>query len=240
MAAAFEIGDPDHPRGHALLYFRTTGGEVLATYVVVLPIAINPAKYIPPAFAARMPQAQEVSATALPPIPETIESVAAVRQLAERRSDDMLDGGVVESDPERLMLATHEAAQEYAERYQRAAASSPPEPVAPAAPPDEEELRFMLMTERERIGELAKLTGQLRYAIEGNDERLRRETLATMEKLRAQLPEKYRIGEFLDAAQRPGDAGRRLAELYVERCYKLSGEEYESLPDIDRQIDALQ
>ena len=67
MAARFELGDPEHPRGHALVYFRVSGGgdELLATYIVVLPIAINPAKYIPPAFAARMPAAvQSVDATA--------------------------------------------------------------------------------------------------------------------------------------------------------------------------------
>src|SRR5581483_9326116 len=107
MAARFELGDPDRPKGHALLYFQSADGrgEILATYIVVLPIAINPAKYIPPVFAGRMPPAASVSATALPPIPETMESIAAVRRLAEFRGDDLLDGGVVEPEPERLMLA---------------------------------------------------------------------------------------------------------------------------------------
>ena len=41
MAANFDIGDPQRPRGHALVYFRKSGGELLATYVVVLPIAFN-------------------------------------------------------------------------------------------------------------------------------------------------------------------------------------------------------
>src|SRR5215213_7268309 len=102
MAARFELGDPEHPRGHALVYFRVSGGgdELLATYVVVLPIAINPAKYIPPASAG---------------------DLAALRRLAEHRGDDLLDGGVVESDPERLMVATHEASRDYAARYETAA-----------------------------------------------------------------------------------------------------------------------
>src|SRR5919197_4108767 len=72
MAVRFELGDPAHPRGHALLFFRNASdqAEILATYVIVLPIAINPAKYIPPAFAARMQQqVSAVAATALPPIP---------------------------------------------------------------------------------------------------------------------------------------------------------------------------
>lgn len=245
MAARFELGDQDRPRGHALLYFTTTGGGgVLATYVVVLPIAINPAKYIPPAFAAQMPpQLSEVAATALPPIPEAMESLAEVRRLAEARNDDLLDGGVVEMDPERLMMATHEIAQEYASRYKAMVDSLPsPAEAAPTGPAelDEDELRWVLMDEKARIGELAKLTGQLRYAVDGGDEYLLRNTKEQIDKLRQHLPEKYRIPEFLEAATRPGDLGRRLAELYIDRCYKLSNEEYETLSKLDAQIKALE
>src|SRR5439155_13190818 len=107
-------------------------------------------------------------------------------------------------------------------------------------PPDEDALRWMLMTDKERIGELAKLTGQLRYAMEGGDERLRQATIAQMERLQALLPEKYRIGEFLGAVQQTGEKGRRLAELYIDRCYKLSNEEYEGLRDLDRQLPELE
>ena len=242
MAARFEMGDPDRPRGHALLYFRTTGpDQVLATYVVVLPIAINPAKYIPPAFAARVPQeVATVTATALPPIPEVMDSLESVRRLAELRGDDLLDGGLVDGEPERLMLATHEVSQEYAGKYQQAVEQAgreaPPEPEAA----DEDLLRWMFMTEKERIGELAKLTGQLRYAVDGGDTHLMGATATQIEKLKTQLPEKYRIGDFLAAARRPGEPGRRLAELYIERCYKLGNEEYEALADLDRRIEELE
>lgn len=246
MAARFERGEPDRPKGHALLYFRNAANqdEILATYIVVLPIAINPAKYVPPAFAARMQQQiASVAATALPPIPEAVESLAFVRRLAEYRDDDVLDGGVIEPDPERLMLVTHETAQEYAGRYQQVVGSLPrdaPSGQRETAAPDEDTLRWMFMSEKERIGELAKLTGQLRYAVDGGDDHLTRSTVAQMEKLRHQLPEKYRISDFVAAAQRPGAVGRRLAELYIERCYKLSNEEYETLAMIDRQIDDIQ
>lgn len=242
MAVRFESGDPDRPRGHALLYYRTTDDTILGTYVVVLPIAINPAKYIPPAFAARIAEASTVAATALPPIPEQMESVELVKRLAELRGDDLLDGGVVTPDPERLMLQTHEIANEYAERYKRMVDALPSlsQPVEPPEPPDEDELRWVLMGEKERIGELAKLTGQLRYAVDGGDEHLRRATVEKMERLRRHLPEKYRIGEFLTGAQRPGEAGRRLAELYIDRCYKLGNEQYETLADLDREIAELE
>lgn len=243
MAARFELGDPDHPRGHALLYFRNAADqdETLATYVVVLPIAINPAKYIPPAFAASVPQqVSAVSATALPPIPEVLP-LAEVRRLAEFRGDDLLDGGVIGAEPERLMIATHETSQDYAARYEQAIAAEPAasEPAATEGTADEESIRWLLMSEMERVGELAKLTGQLRYAVDGADERLVRDTRGQIEKLARYLPEKYRIDEFLEAASRPGVTGGRLAALYVDRCYKLGSEQYEALSELDREIEAL-
>jgi hypothetical protein len=262
VAVRFERGDPDRPRGHALLFFRTTDDQVLATYVVVLPIAINPAKYIPPAFAGQLghlPQAMAtVAATALPPIPERVgeegqsaeHALEGVRRLADVRGDDLLDGGVVMPDPERLLMATHEIANQYATDYQRMVEQLPraaaPVPDhgggtgADSGPGSEDDLRWALLDERERIGELAKLTGQLRYAVDGGDQHLLRATVETMERLRRHLPEKYRIGEFLAAAQRPGDAGRRLAELYIDRCYKLSNEQYETLADLDHEIAELE
>lgn len=239
MAVRFERGDADRPRGHALLYYRSTDGQILATYVVVLPIAINPAKYIPPAFAQRISEHATVAATALPPIPEAMESLEAVQRLADLRGDDLLDGGVVSPEPERLMMQTHEIANEYAERY-KAMAEAQPAPAEPLEAPDEDELRWVLLDERGRIGELAKLTGQLRYAVDGADTHQLTATVRQMERLARQLPEKFRIDEFLRAAQRPGHTGRRLAELYIDRCYKLSNEQYETLADIDQEIAALE
>jgi len=239
VAVRFERGDADRPRGHALLYYRSTDGQILATYVVVLPIAINPAKYIPPAFAQRISEQATVAATALPPIPEAMESLEAVQRLADLRGDDLLDGGVVNPEPERLMMQTHEIANEYAERY-KAMAEAQPAPAEPLEGPDEDELRWVLLDERGRIGELAKLTGQLRYAVDGSDTHQLSATVRQMERLARHLPEKFRVDEFLRAAQRPGDTGRRLAELYIDRCYKLSNEQYETLSDIDQEIASLE
>ena len=64
--------------------------------------------------------------------------------------------------------------------------------------------------------------------------------MAQVQKLHRFLPEKYRVDEFLAAAQRPGETGRRLAELYIDRCYKLSNEAYETLAQLDREIEALE
>jgi len=247
MALTFEFGDPDRPRGHALLYFHSAAGRrVLATYLLVPPVHFDPARYIPPIFAPRLAaHPGTVAAFAWPPIPEPVESVAWVRAQARARGDDLLYGGTVAADdPERLLVATHEVLEEYARRCTAALAEAVEAEPAPASEPaltpeDEEALRYLLLAEKERLGELARLTGQLRYALEGGDRHLAAETLHRMGLLGRHLPAKYRIPEFLAAAQLPGDRGRRLAELYLERCYKLCDEEYEALPALDREIEAL-
>jgi hypothetical protein len=54
------------------------------------------------------------------------------------------------------------------------------------------------------------------------------------------LAEKYRSTELMAAAFEPGERGARLAELYLERGYKLLDEEYADIPRIERAIRELQ
>ena len=54
------------------------------------------------------------------------------------------------------------------------------------------------------------------------------------------LAEKYRSTELMAAAIEPGERGARLAELYLERGYKLLDEEYADIPRIERAIRELQ
>lgn len=244
MSVRYELGDTEAPRGHALVYFRARpDDQILATYLIVLPVPINLNKYIPPALAPRLAAQAEaadtVSITALPPIPEQAGSLAELRRLAAHRGDDLLDAGTIDaSDPERLMYATHEVAQEYGRAYKAAADRAAPL-AEPQAAPDEETLRILLMSEKERLSELVKHTGQLRYAVDGNDATMVRETVALIEKIAQRLPPKYRMAELLEAAQLPGARGRRLAELYIDRCFKLADEAYESLAPLEDEIASL-
>ena len=52
----FRVGDPDRPRGHALLFFRDADDPDIAwaTYLVVAPIQMDLGKYIPAAFATQL------------------------------------------------------------------------------------------------------------------------------------------------------------------------------------------
>jgi hypothetical protein len=105
---------------------------------------------------------------------------------------------------------------------------------------DVDELLLQVMPDREKVGRLARLTGTLRYAIDGGDKRLIDETVADMERVGRHLTEKYRPGELIAAARSPSPNASQLAQLFLERCYRLIEEDYAALADIDRRIDALQ
>jgi hypothetical protein len=46
--------------------------------------------------------------------------------------------------------------------------------------------------------------------------------------------------ELIQAARRPDSQGARLAQLYVERGYKLASSDEESVPALDAEIEALE
>jgi hypothetical protein len=245
MAIDFERGDPSNPRGHALLYFisETDQSQVYATYLIVPPINIELAKYMPPMFASKvsMTDVENVSSIPLPPVPEKVDSVAYLQALAESRGDDLVHGGTVdESEVERMLYRTSEAAQDYLRLYNGRPAL--PEPVQELAGESEEnvsEVFYSVMSDKDKLSELAKFTGSLRYAIEGNDSSQAEEVLKEMEGLSKHLGVKYRVDELIKAAQTPGVVGSKLSQLYTERCYKLCEEDYLAVAELEDEINRL-
>jgi hypothetical protein len=243
----FERGEPSAPRGHAIVFFRARHDPdvVLASYVVVPPVTIELSKYLPPMFAGHMPASDlRGSAIPLPPLPERVESLSLLRRLAEARHDDLVDGGSLDpSNLEEQLRAVVEAAQRYTVLYQRFIADLPesaPEPAPSVALPDVDDLLVSLLSEREKLGELARLTGKLRYAVEGSDRTLAAETIGEMERIARHLPAKYRLDAFIKAAQIPGQRGQRLSQLYLERSYRLCDENYEGIEEIEMEIRLLE
>ena len=71
MDISFEKGDPQRPKGHALAYFRTHSepDKVYATYIIVLPLSVDFAKYVPPFLTSHLANMTlgDLSAFSLPP-----------------------------------------------------------------------------------------------------------------------------------------------------------------------------
>ena len=247
MTLDFHNGDPDNPAGHALLFFTNTedSGSIYATYLVVPPIKIELAKYMPPMFASNvsLSDVQSVSAIPLPPVPERVENISYLEALAASRDDDLINGGSVNaSDVERMLLTTSEAAQDYLRLYN----SRPPipDPVAELESPSSEggvdDFLIPLMSDKDKLGELSRLTGSMRYAIEGNDQTSADQLRSQMENLGRHLGEKFRIQELIKAALTPGILASRLSALYTERCYRLCEEDYLEVARIEGEIERLQ
>src|SRR6266568_1309185 len=129
----YERGDPRRPVGHALLYF-TTGSpdEVQATYIVVPPIMIDFAKYVPPLLASSLGSAGLLAQTTFLPVPPAPEplSLAELRRMAAIRGDDVLVAGSAGAwDTASLMVRVAELGDAYATAYREGIARVPePEP----------------------------------------------------------------------------------------------------------------
>jgi hypothetical protein len=241
----FERGDAYHPAGHAFLYFGN-GEDVTATYIVVGPIAFDVGKYIPPLLASSLGSMGLPSQTAffpIPPVPETLK-LSELRRMADWRGDDILvDPFTSASDPATLMTRVAEIGDAYATAYKdgwERAASSQPVQSAGGESTEGLALLYSVLPERERIAEIARRLGTLRYAVEVRDTALVESTCAEMRAIGAYLPANYRIKELIDAAQRPDTEGARLAQLYVERSYKLSAADEEGVPALDAEIESLE
>ena len=225
--------------------------EVWATYLVVAPIKMDLGKYIPAAFASQLAgqlAASTPSAYPLPPVPEKFEAgLAALERLADLRSDDLLDGGTLRmSDPLYALQPVADIGAQYAERCASYIASAPLEerssgPVGGGASAvDVDDLLLQVMPDRDKIGRLARLAGTLRYAVEGGDLRLVDETVNEMQRVARHLADKYRPEELITAARSTQPRGAQLAELYLERCYRLVDEDYAAIAELETKIDALQ
>ncbi len=244
MMLNFERGSQAKPKGHAIAYLRSAANqdEVYATYLIVPPIAIDLTKYMPPMFAGKfsLAEMETVSAIPLPPVPEKVPGLAYLQQLAESREDDIIALGVSDaSDPQAMLGVTTEAAQEYLRSYQAYIGLQPKalEEKPPGGQDDSvQDVLFSLMGDRDKLSEVAKLLGKLRYAVDSKDASMTADTTTEVEAVAKHLPAKYHPEAAIAAAKRPGEKGRKLLELHLNRCYKLCDEDYRAVEALEAQI----
>lgn len=256
MTIHFLRGDAQAPKGHAIFIARSSADPraVLATYCVVPPTPLSLAKYLPSFLASQLSPEDLQDATNVPvmPIPPMLEEGSTLdhlQLLAERRDDDLIDLGTINprDDNARMQLVA-QGCQEYGQFYvnytstfpRQSFIESPQEEMVPLDDLDTDELLLQTMSEGQRLAELGKLVGVARYAIEGHDTTLLQDTRKRMTGIARLMPEKYRATDLISAASDTSERGSRLAQLYLERGYKLLNEEYADIPDIERTIRELQ
>lgn len=273
MELTFERGDPQHPKGHALLYFRvsTEPDRVYATYIVTLPVKSDLTKYVPPFLASHLGSLplSDFSAFAMPPVPEPLESYDELERMSRLRDDDLIYGDSMFSyDLPRMMEAVTDAVQTYTQLYTNQTGgivSIGPEtpvtaddpnlegsgsiPLGGRTPANDEsedtsydvnEVLFGLMSERDKLGELSRLLGKLRFAVEGNDSQESEDVAAEISTLGRHLPENFQVPSLLAVAKETTQQASRLAQLYLDRCFRLSDGDASSAADLDQQIRSLE
>jgi hypothetical protein len=248
MDIIFDSGSKERPRGHALLYFRSSADpeEVWITYMVVLPISVDVSKYVPPFLINQVGElaGTDLQAFAFPPAPERLGSYSILTELAATRDDDILFAGTLNpSDVPSAMMSVNDAVQQYADIYTRVMGVHEQEPEEDT---DEDtglgvsDVLYALMSETDRLGELTKLVGRLRFATEGSDAGLIAEAEAEIQLLAGHLPDNHGITRLIQAVKSSDEHDAELADLYLRRCYHLVQEEYGKLGQLDEQILALE
>ncbi|MCL0032096.1 hypothetical protein M1N14_01450 [Dehalococcoidia bacterium] len=241
----FEIGNEISPKGHALVYFRDRNDvdSIFATYIIVLPISVDVSKYIPPMFASQMQgmSTQDLNGFAFPPMPEKVDNIESIRRLAEIRGDDLIDGGTGNlTDPMESMNTVNELQQEYVKLWENSRETQNDEHVLDSV----KDVIYEFMGEPDKLSELAKLVGKLRFASEGHEGFYNRSMIEEVESeilsLARYLPANYKIESLIQSTKLESDSGSVLAQLYLERCYKLYEEDYIELQKIEDKIKSFE
>lgn len=248
----------------------TEPDRVYGTYIITLPITADLTKYVPPFLAAHLGSGgsgplANFSAFAMPPMSELVEGgYDHLVRLANRRDDDLVYGGNMFSyDLARMMESVAQAVQEYFDACSRAdpGAGALSVPADDAARPEafssplsgEEdspeadtgglgvnEVLWSFMSQGDRLAEMGRLLGRLRFAQEGNDDPAIAEIIAEMTALGRHLPEEFNIGSLVNVAGDTSPHGAQLAQLYLDRCYRLSSGDTEQVRRIDEAIRNLE
>lgn len=250
MDLTFERGTFDSPKGHTFLYFRNNGdpNECWATYIMVLPILVDVTKYVPPFLMNQIGgeiDPTSLSAFAFPPAPELVNGYDYIERLASIRDDDVLYGGTLNtSDISAALAVVNEAINWYAKIY-----TDKTEPLdQQQSTVDSEalpglgvnELLYEFMSDNEKLGELTKQIGRLRDAVNTGDSDLAKETQEEITILGRHLAENHQIRHLVKAAKSGHASGAKLADLYLQRCFHLIGEEYVKVGEVEEEIRLLE
>lgn len=248
MNLEFELGSQQECKGHAVLYFRDSNNqdEIWATYIVLLPITVEVSKYVPPFLMNQISDfgANDLSAFAFPPSPEKIESREYIDVIANIRSDDILYGGFFDSsDIQSSMILVNEAVQKYADFYDREVIF--PDSIQNVKNSDDSQLDvnsvlYEFMSTNDKLSELTKMIGRLRFAIEGKEKSLAEEAENDIESLSRHLPREYEVSKMTNAAKLSDIVGTKLTSLWLKRCFHLTQQEFSEIVQVDEEIKKLE
>ena len=139
------------------------------------------------------------------------------------------------------MMMVNEAVQQYAAMYTEVTEA------ATAVERDEEssglgvsEVLYGLMSESDKLGELTKLVGKLKFAVDGSNPGDISEAEEDIGVLAQHLPPNHQVAQLIEAVKSTGERSADLADLYLQRCFHLVQEEYGKLGQVEEKIKDLE
>ena len=102
------------------------------------------------------------------------------------------------------------------------------------------EVLFSFMSENDKLTELSRLLGKLRFAQEDHDSGMVNEACGEITSLARYLPTEFQMTNLLAAAQDASQRGSKLAQLYLDRCFRLSAGDPVSAQDLEDEIQSLE
>ena len=244
MDLIFEKGDSLNPKGHALIYFRSNldNDMVAATYIVVLPISVEISKYVPPFLMSQVGNMDEqnLSAFAFPPIPEEMQNENEINNLADMRKDDLLYGGEINlTNPTECMEKINDLVGKYTSLYNTTAIEPNKDQSESDSGTPINDVLYQLMSPDDKLSELTRLVGKLRFGVEGKDESAIKDSENELTILSTNFPPNHNVEKLISAIKSGDKQSHELADLYVKRCYSLINEQYDQLTELEAKIDTL-
>ena len=244
MDLIFEKGDSLNPKGHALIYFRSNldNDLVAATYIVVLPISVEISKYVPPFLMSQVGNMDEqnLSAFAFPPIPEEMQNENEINNLADMRKDDLLYGGEINlTNPTECMEKINDLVGKYTSLYNTTAIETNKDQSESDSGTPINDVLYQLMSPDDKLSELTRLVGKLRFGVEGKDESAIKYSENELIILSTHFPPNHNVEKLISAIKSGDKQSHELADLYVKRCYSLINEQYDQLTELEAKIDNL-
>ena len=95
---------------------------------------------------------------------------------------------------------------------------------------------YSLMSEADKLNELTKLIGRLRFAMDGGEESLVKDAEVDITLLSKHLPDDYKTARLTEVVKSGLNDGEALANLYLQRCFHIVHEEYVELGKVEEQI----
>tara|TARA_Y100000590_G_C15729425_1_gene1016430 strand:- start:2181 stop:2942 length:762 start_codon:yes stop_codon:yes gene_type:complete len=247
MEVVFDRGDITKPKGHALVYFKDSGNSssVWVTYIVILPIKVDVSKYVPPFLMNQVGgefAGEQLSSFAFPPAPEQMGNYKEIEDLAMMRDDDILFGGTLApADVSSSMSLVNQVVERYASAY--AESDSIVDHQSEQLPEEGigvSEVLYGLMSDSDKLGELTRLTGRLRFSVDGSDDSLINDAEEEIKLLSGYLPDSLNIPRLVQTVKSKDGRSEELADLYLQRCYHLVQEEYSKLIQVEDRIKGIE